>query len=144
MCFCRSMAKSYQEIGNEDGSYLILLCQLFNSALNILNPVVTMRCELLGVIPARGSVRHYCCSGTYLLDVSHVQDWRKLENITRGYSDRCSYASPLRICPILFNHKTIARVTDAFLLNTTRKIIPIANTDAVSRFMTLVSGNIIR
>ena len=33
-----------------------------------------MRCELLGVIPARGSVTHYCSSGTYLLDVSHVQD----------------------------------------------------------------------
>ena len=56
--------------------------------------LLTMRCELLGVIPARGSVRHYCCSRTYLLDVSHVQDRKKLENFTRGYSDRCSYASP--------------------------------------------------
>ena len=53
-----------------------------------------MRCELLGVIPARVSVRHYCSPGTYLLDVSHVHDRKTLENITRGYSDRCSYASP--------------------------------------------------
>ena len=45
---------------------------------NILNPLVMMRCQLLGVIPVRGSVRRYCCSGTYLLDVSHVQDRKKL------------------------------------------------------------------
>ena len=30
----------------------------------------------------------------YLLDVSHVQDGKELENITLGYSGRCSYASP--------------------------------------------------
>ena len=63
---------------------------------NILNPLVMMRCQLLGVIRAGGNVRRYCCSGTHLLDVSHVQDRKKLENITRGYSDRRSYASPTR------------------------------------------------
>ena len=56
--------------------------------------MIMIRCELLGVVPARRGVRRYCCSGTNLLDVSHVQDRKKLENITRGYSDRCSYASP--------------------------------------------------
>ena len=57
-------------------------------------PFFAVRCELLGVVPARETVQCYCCSDTYLLDVSHVQDRKKLENITRGYSDRCSYASP--------------------------------------------------
>ena len=55
---------------------------------------VTLRCELLGAVPVRGHVRCYCFPGTDVLDVSHVGNRKSLENSTRDYSGRCSYASP--------------------------------------------------
>ena len=63
-------------------------------ALQSIRDLVTLKCELLGAVPARGHVRRYCFPGTDVLDVSHVRNRKNLENSTRDYSGRCSYASP--------------------------------------------------
>ena len=63
-------------------------------ALQSIRDLVTLKCELLGAVPARGHVRRYCFPGTDVLDVSHVGNRKNLENSTRDYSGRCSYASP--------------------------------------------------
>ena len=61
---------------------------------SLLIVLVTMECELLGAIPTGINVRHYFFAGTNVLDVSHVGNRKNLEKSTRGYSGRCSYASP--------------------------------------------------
>ena len=90
------ISKSHYAGNRKRGQELFLLCQL--STHQSISWIPLMRRELLGVIPVRRSVRRYCSSGMHLLDVSHVWDRKKLENITRGYSDRCSYASPRQVC----------------------------------------------
>ena len=51
------LCKSYQKIGNEDGcsSWFVNFSthQSSEDILNSLNPLSTMRCELLGAVPAR-------------------------------------------------------------------------------------------
>ena len=69
---------------------------MYWEALQSIRDYLTLKCELLGAVPAMGHVRRYYFPGTDLLDVSHVWNRKKLENSTRRYSGRCSYAFPLK------------------------------------------------
>ena len=106
-------------------SYQLFQSSVIRKYFDHFNPLVTMRCELLGAIPASGSIRRYYSSGTHLLDLSHVQDRKKLEQITRGYSDRCSYASPL------FGHKKVMEM-------------PLQVREAYGRLYTILRGHLCR
>ena len=82
------------KLPSHEEKYLKCIVQSNNNALGQLRVFVTMECELLGAIPTGFNVRRYCFAGTIVFDVSHVGNRKKLEKSTRGYSGRCSYASP--------------------------------------------------